>query len=83
MARSWVWLVPRLNLPNPRRTVRRSVQVCLRMGYTEHQALGLVQAVCTSVMAATPTGGEFDLTWLSEVYEVARCRQQQLAPPPA
>jgi hypothetical protein len=71
----------RLNLPRPDRVVRRSVGVCQRMGYTEAQALGLVQAVCASVAAGTPPGGEFDLRWLAEVQEVARCRLNRLQPP--
>ena len=53
------------------------------MGYTEVQALGLVQAVCASVAAGTPAGGEFDLTWLAEVQEVARCRLNRLQQPPS
>jgi hypothetical protein len=53
------------------------------MGYTEAQALGLIQAVCASVAAGTPAGGEFDLRWLAEVQEVARCRLNRLQPPPA
>lgn len=73
--------MPRLNLPRPDRVVRRSVGVCQRMGYTEVQALGLVQTVCASVAAATPAGGEFDLTWLAQVQEVARCRLLRLQPP--
>jgi hypothetical protein len=75
--------MPRLNLPRPERVVRRSVGVCQRMGYTEAQALGLIQAVCTSVAAGTPTGGEFDLTWLSEIHEVARCRLKRIQLPPS
>ena len=71
------------HLPDPRRLVRRSVGVCQRMGYTEAQALGLIQAVCASVAAGTPAGGEFDLRWLAEVQEVARCRLNRLQPPPA
>lgn len=73
--------MPRLNLPSAKRTVSRSVAVCGRMGYTEAQALGLVQSVCASVAAGTPPGGEFDLTWLAEVQEVARCRLLRLQPP--
>jgi hypothetical protein len=53
------------------------------MGYTEAQALGLIQAVCESVAAGTPAGGEFDLRWLVEVQEVARYRLNRLQPPPA
>ena len=73
--------VPRLNLPAPGRTVRRSVGVCQRMGYTRAQALGIVMAVCASVAAGTPPGGEYDLTWLAEVHEVARCQLHRLQPP--
>lgn len=53
------------------------------MGYTEHQALGIVQTVCASVAAATPAGGEYDLTWLADIQEVARCRQLALQQPPS
>lgn len=75
--------MPRLNLPPAAKVVRRSIQVCARMGYTEAQALGIVQTVCASVAAATPAGGEFDLTWLAEVQEVARCRLNRLQQPPS
>lgn len=61
-------------MPRPARVVTRSVAIAKRMGYTEAQALGLVQTVCASVAAGTPPGGEFDLTWLAEIQEVARCR---------
>lgn len=75
--------MPRLNLPSAARTVRRGVGVCQRMGYTEAQALATIQAVCASVAAAMPSGGDYDIRWLAEVQEVARCRQLALQQPPS
>lgn len=73
--------MPRLNLPTAKRTVQRGVGVCLRMGYTEAQALATIQAVCAAVAAGMPSGGDYDIRWLAEVQEVARCRLNRLQPP--
>lgn len=73
----------RLNLPSAKRTVSRGVGVCGRMGYTEAEALGLIMTVCAGAERLTKGQGEYDLTWLAEVQEVARCRLNRLRPPPS
>lgn len=70
--------MPRLNLPSPRRTVRRGVGVCRRMGYTDEQALRLIMSVCVAAYDATAFPGEFDLSWLAGVHEEAQCQLRAL-----
>lgn len=73
--------MPRLNLPSPRRIVRRSVGVGRRLGYTQEQGLLLVMSCCAYAKVTAAQLGEHDLAWLAEVYEEAWCRLYDLRYP--
>lgn len=61
----------RLNLPSPRRTVRRGVAVCRRLGYGQADALRVVASVARSAGAVVTTTGGCDTTWIKAVHDEA------------
>lgn len=52
----------------------------MRMGMTEGEALSVIMVACHNAIRNSYTKGELDPTWLSDVYEVARCQLQDKQP---
>lgn len=70
----------RTNLPSPKRTVRRGVAVCRRLGYDQADALLLIASVARSAGAAVTAMGEYDLAWIKAVHDEAICQLGSLRP---
>lgn len=62
----------RLSLPSPRRTVRRGVRLCQRMGYTEREALVLIDRVAQNAAYQINLLGEYDTEWVNDIHREAR-----------
>lgn len=52
----------------------------MRMGMTEGEALSIIMVAANNAIRNSYTKGELDPTWLSDVYEVARCQLQDKQP---
>lgn len=61
----------RVNLPSPRRTVRRGVRICQRLDYTEDEALVVIAKVAQSAADTIISLGEYDTTWVMSIHEEA------------
>jgi hypothetical protein len=69
----------RLGLPSAKRTVARGVTVCRRKGYTEDQALHLIEAAAQAAWALALDLGAADVTWLAAVHDEAMARHARQA----
>lgn len=65
-------------MPNPGRTVAKSVSVLIRLGFTRAESLQMVMSICEHVQAQDDGAPSFNWQWIEQVYREAERRLEQV-----